>query len=220
MTFFDVRDLHGDHFEGTAFDQTKGLAAGPFGDPNWPRANPEVEGYKPDRSIAIMNSEYVVINQVRGWMPDPVKGVSWWGVDDGDTNCYVPFYCGVTRLPEAYSVGDHHALDLNSAFWIFNLAGNWARLRYSDMIKKINVEQRRIENSELSAQPSIDKKAIEFYNKDPDKAREFLTDYCLRNADNVLNRWRSLLYELVSEYDDNGGGPAPVWWCETVAESG
>jgi dipeptidase len=220
MTFFDVRDLHGDHFEGTAFDQTRGLAAGPFGDPNWPRANPEVEEYKPDRSIAIMNSEYVVINQVRGWMPDPVKGVSWWGVDDGDTNCYVPFYCGVTRLPEAYSVGDHHALDLNSAFWIFNLAGNWAQLRYRDMIKKINVEQRRIENSELSAQPSIDKKAMEFYNKDPDKAREFLTEYCLRNADNVLNRWRSLLNELVSEYDDNGGGPAPAWWCETVTESG
>lgn len=217
VTFFDLRDIHGDHFEGTEFDQTKGLAAGPFGDPNWPEPAPGVEEYKPLRSIATMNSEYVVINQVRGWMPDPVKGVAWWGIDDGDTNCYVPFYCGITRLPEAYTIGDHHTLDLNSAFWIFNLAGNWARLRYRDMIREINVEQRRIESAELSAQQSIDKKAIELYEKDPIAAREFLTDYCLRNANNVLTRWRSLLDELIDKYDDNGGGPAPEWWCETVA---
>lgn len=217
VTFFDIRGIHGDHFEGTAFDRTRGLAAGPFGDPNWPEPAPGVEEYKPLRSIAIMNSEYVVINQVRGWMPDPVKGVAWWGVDDGDTNCYVPFYCGITQLPEAYTIGDHHALDLNSAFWIFNLAGNWARLRYSDMIKEINVEQRRIENAELSAQQSIDKKAMELYENDPIAARKFLTDYCLRNANDVLTRWRSLLDELIDKYDDNGGGPAPEWWCEAVA---
>jgi dipeptidase len=196
LTFQDVRDMHGDHFEGTPFDQTKG----PFGSPNRPGA---------ERSIATMRSEYVVINQVRGWMPSHVRGVTWWGVDDGDTNCYVPLYCGITEVPEAYTKGDHHSLDLSSAFWLFNLAGNWAQLRYCDMIKEINHEQRRIESAELSMQPLVDERAMRLYDASPEAARAYLTEYCVRNADAVLDSWRDLLDRLVDVYDDGGAAPVP-----------
>ena len=218
LSFQDIREIHGDHFEGTEFDQTIGLPAGPWGCPNWPRSNQNVSSYRPKRSIAVMCSEYVVINQIRGWLPDPIAGIVWWGVDDGDTTCYVPFYCGIDELPEAYTIGNHHKFDSDSAFWIFNLVGNIAQLRYCEMIKEINLVQRRIESSEVDMQEFIDARALELYTKDPDLAREFLTDYCITNANKVVDQWWLLLSDLLNRYDDNLGGPAPEWWCRAVSE--
>ena len=224
LSLQDVREIHGDHLEGTEFDQTKGLPAGPWGCPNWPRPNPQVPSYRPKQSIAMMASEYVVINQVRGWLPDPIAGVAWWGVDDGDTTCYVPLYCGITELPKAYTVGNHHEFDPNSAFWVFNLVGNIAQLRYCDMIKEINQAQNRIEGVEIAMQEFVDARALELYTQDPALARQFLTTYCVTNANWVVDQWWFLLSDLLDKYDDGGSwnpwSPTPEWWCKAVTPKG
>ena len=221
LSFHNIRQIHGDHFEGTEFDQTKGLPAGPWGCPNWPIPSEKLPSYSysPKYGIAVMSCDYVVINQIRGWLPDPIAGVVWWGVDDGDTNCYVPFYCGISELPEAYTVGNHHEFDANSAFWVFNLVGNIAQLRYCDMIKEINLAQERIESEEIDMQEFIDARALELYAQDPDLARECLTTYCITNANQVVDQWWLLLSNLLDKYDDYGlRRAAPEWWCKAISE--
>jgi hypothetical protein len=86
------------------------------------------------------------------------------------------------------------------------------------MIKEINLVQRRIESSEVDMQEFIDARALELYTKDPDLTREFLTDYCITNANKVVDQWWLLLSDLLDKYDDNGGGQAPEWWCKAVSE--
>lgn len=214
LSVLDIRKIHGDNFEGTEFDMTKGLEAGPFGSPSWPRKRPNRK-----RALNTMYSDDIVINQCRDWLPDVIGGVMWVGLaGGGDTMVYVPFYAGIVDLPEAYMTGVRTRFDWDSAFWIYYLVGNWAHFDYVDMIKEINAEQTRIETRELNEQQAVDEEAWRLYKDDPELAREFLTDYCIDNANNVLDAWKELAYHLIVKYSPGSlnAPDAPKWWCDEV----
>ena len=74
-----------DHYEGTEFDMTKGIEAGPFGSPN--RCRPlvwEVDEKTAvwERAISSPNTAYSFIAQSRSWLPDEIGGLLWYGYDD------------------------------------------------------------------------------------------------------------------------------------------
>ncbi|MEE8637584.1 MAG: C69 family dipeptidase, partial [Candidatus Margulisiibacteriota bacterium] len=102
----DVFSLYRDQYEGTQFDMTRGMAAGPFGTPE--RYFGPYDGSSPDvaspgrkmigaweRPISVHYAGYTFVNQVRGWLPDPIGGVCWLGPDKSAASCFVPFYAGV-----------------------------------------------------------------------------------------------------------------------------
>ena len=214
LSILDIREIHGDHFEGTEFDKTKGLAAGPFGSPEWPRGTPNNR-----RSLAVLLSDTIIINQCRNWLPDPIGGVMWVGLSGGASNVYVPFYAGITRLPKAYTIGVRTKFSMDSAFWIFSLVGNWAQINYSHMIKEIKKVQHALESGELNRQEAIDEEAFTLYQESPDLAKEFLTDYCIDNANKVLDTWRELASFLIARYGPGSKfapNVAPEWWREAL----
>jgi dipeptidase len=218
LSILDIRKIHGDRLIGTEFDQTKGLAAGPFGCPNWPFGTPGQA-----RAVATMSSDTIVINQCREWLPAPIGGVMWVGFGGGDINLYVPFYAGITRLPQAYKTGVRTQFDWNSAFWVYELVGSWAQLNYVNMIKEIKAEQLRIESAELARQAVIDEEAWHLYRQDPSLAREFLTTYCIDNAKEALADWRELAASLITRYsfgtaNANEKYIAPEWWQKEIAK--
>ena len=216
LSLLDIREIHGDHFEGTEFDQTKGLASGPFGSPNWPNGTPNIK-----RSLATMSSDDITIRQCRNWLPDPIGGVMWVGLaGGGDTMVYVPFYAGITRLPEAYTTGIRTRFSWDSAFWVFYLVGNWAQLDYSHIIKEIKKTQYQLESRELNEQKAIDEEAWKLYRDNPILAKEFLTDYCINNANNVLDTWRELACFLISRYGPGSvtASSVPDRWKEAILE--
>ena len=217
LSILDIRKIHGDRLEGTEFDQTNGLASGPFGSPNWPYGSPDQT-----RSIGTMSSDTIVINQCRDWLPAPIGGVMWVGLGGGDINLYVPFYAGITRLPDAYTTGVRTQFDWDSAFWVFELVGSWAQLNYVNMIKEIKSEQQRIERGELARQAAIDEEAWTLYQKDPLLAKEYLTSYCLDNARNALADWKNLAESLITRYSYGTAVSmekyiAPEWWRQEIS---
>jgi len=216
LSILDVRKIHGDHFEGTEFDQTKGLAAGPFGNPNWPRGTPNAK-----RALAVTRSDDIVIRQCRSWLPDPIGGVMWVGLaGGGDTMVYVPFYVGVTRLPKAYTTCIRTKFSWDSAFWVFNLVGSWAQLDYCHVIEEIKMVQNMLEKTELNDQPAVDEEAYALFQKDPVLARRFLSKYCIENADKVIETWKELAYHLIARYNPASvNAPvAPEWWRKALSE--
>jgi len=209
----DVMALHRDHYEGTEFDLTRGLAAGPYGDPNryvghydGNQNNVSSAGFVAfgawERPISVFYSGFIYINQARAWLPDPVGGVSWIGYDKPAESCLVPFYVGVTNLPKAYQVGSTMVFDRSFAWWAFNFVANWAELKYSYMIKDIQALQAEIESKQYAMQPAIEKAAQELVPKNPALAREFLTRYCTDNANQVLEQWWVLGDRLIAKYSD------------------
>ena len=223
----DLFTVFRDHYEGTEFDLTKGMAAGPFGNPNRYRSGAAerlIEGGTWERAISMFRTDYTTVIQSRNWLPASIGGVMWFTPDVSATSCFTPFYAGVTELPKAYSTGNRLAFTRDSAFWAMNFVGNWADLKYSYMIKDIEAKQDELESKMLAAQPAIDEAAKLLYNQDPELARQFLTDYCNNTANSVVAEWWDLADFLIMKYIDGyvnvpkvGEGVGyPLWWLKEV----
>jgi dipeptidase len=201
----DVMALMRDHYEGTPQDMTKGLDAGPFATPNrWRPMSWEVDGetYSWERPISTQQTGFSFVSQSRAWLPDAIGGVSWYGVDDTWTTCYVPLYAGIDELPESFTVGTISGFDWDSAWWVFNFVANIANLKFSYMGPEIVSAQQEIEGHLLALQPAVEKVAVELWHSDPGLARRFLTDYSVSHAEDVVRRWRKLGEHLLTRYND------------------
>ncbi len=207
LSVHDVMEFMRDHFEGTDFDMTKDVGAGPFSCPyRWRPMTWKVDtvGYVHERATSTQQTGFSFVSQMRSWLPGPIGGIFWFGVDDTYSTVYNPIYCGITRVPEAFAVGtaDFHHFSWKSGFWVFNWVANYAYSRYVDMIRDIQVVQRDLEGSFLAAQPRIDEAALALYKQSPGLAIDYLTEYSCTTAQNTVARWRTLGEDLLVKYMD------------------
>ena len=203
----DVQACMRDHYEGTDLDMTKDAGAGPYKDPyRWRPSRFEVDGqlYTNERAIATQQTGFVIVPQLRSWLPDAIGGILWFGVDDADMAVFTPLYCSIQASPECYRVGNGDMMNFSwtSAFWIHNWVANMAYHKYSYMIKDIRLVQQELENGFQETLPAIDKAAQELYNKDPKEAVKFLTWYSTTTADQTTERWKKLGEYLLVKYID------------------
>ncbi len=205
LSVHDVMNIMRDHYEGTEFNMTRGIDAGPFGTPlrcrglTW-----EVDGvkYSWERPISTQQTGFSFISQSRGWLPDAIGGVYWYGLDDTYTSCYVPLYCCIDDVPESFKKGDLQQFSWDSAWWVFNFAANFANLKYSYMVKDIQKVQSELEGQFLSLQPVIEKTALELLKTDPGLVKRYLTNYSVSQGDMVVKRWIELGEYLITKYND------------------
>ncbi|WP_301029613.1 dipeptidase, partial [Parabacteroides goldsteinii] len=203
----DVQNGMRDHFEGTDLDMTKDAGAGSYKVPyRWRPMTFKVDGqeYTNERAIATQQTGFVIVPQMRNWLPDAIGGILWFGVDDADMAVFTPLYCSITESPECYRVGNGDIMNFSwtSAFWIHNWVANQAYGKYSFMIKDIRPVQQELENSYKEAIPAIDKAASELYAKNPAEAVRFLTWFSTTTADQATARWKKLGEYLLVKYMD------------------
>jgi dipeptidase len=104
----DLMSFKRDYMQGTELDMSQDAGAGPFGLPyRWRGFTWEYDGqeYFNERVTATQQTGFSFIAQMRSWLPDPIGGINWFGVDDAGTTVYVPFYCGINRVPETWAEG-------------------------------------------------------------------------------------------------------------------
>jgi len=205
ISLHDVMNIMRDHYEGTPFDMTKGVDAGPFGCPvRYRGLTWEVDGvkYSWERPISTQQTAFSFISQSRDWLPNAIGGVYWYGWDDTYTTCYVPLYCCIKDIPETFTRGDIQEFSWDSAWWVFNFVANYANLKYSYMVKDIQKVQAALEGQFISLQPVIEKTAIDLYKKDPELLVRYLTNYSVTNGEMVVKRWIELGEFLLTKYND------------------
>lgn len=203
----DVQNCMRDHFEGTDLDMTRDAGAGSYKVPyRWRPMTFEVDGqeYTNERAIATQQTAFVIVPQLRNWLPDAIGGILWFGVDDADMAVFTPIYCSVTDAPECYRVGngDMMTFSWTSAFWIHNWVANMAYHKYSFMIDDIRPVQQELENGYREMIPAIDQAASELYRKNPAEAVKFLTWFSTTTADAATVRWKQLGEYLLVKYID------------------
>lgn len=201
----DVMALMRDHYEDTPYDMTAGVDAGPFGSPL--RARPmtfKIDGaaYSWERPISTQQTGCSYVAQARAFLPDPIGGVLWYGLDDTYTSCYFPLYAGIAAVPPSTTAGSLDRFSWDSAWWVFNLVANYAQLRFADMAKDIQKVQAELEGNFLALQPAVEATAQKMLAADPDRARRFLTDYSVSAGEQVTRRWRELAEALFTKYND------------------
>ncbi len=209
VTVQKVMEIERDAYQGTEFDLTQGLAAGPFGTPNrYPTSgsqNPEgSSGW--ERAISLFRTNFSTVVVARAGLPDWIGGLTWFGYDAPHSTCYIPLYCSATELPDSFNVGmrggEYDVFSRESAWWAFNFVSNWADLKYSYMIEDIKAVRDPIEAEFFAMQPFIEDTALALYNQDPDLARSFLTTYTNASANRVVDAYWKLASQLVGRYAD------------------
>lgn len=205
LTLSDVFSLMRNHYEGTEYDMTKGLDAGTHSCPNrWRPLTWTVDSveYVWERPISTQQTAFSFVSQSRSWLPDPIGGILWYGVDDTYTTCYVPLYCGIDDVPKSFSIGSLNKFSWESAWWVFNFAANFANLRYCYMLPEIQVRQNTLEGTFLRLQPTIEKTAVNLYKSDRALMTRYLTNYSITQGEMVVKKWRELGEHLITKYND------------------
>ncbi len=251
LSVHDVMELMRDHFEGTEWDLSKGVGAGPHELPyRWRplvwdveereegedgKDGEEEEGEEPEeqyvneRSTSTQQTGFSFVAQSRFWLPDPVGGVLWFGVDDTYSTVYVPMYCGIREAPEPYAVGtgSFEEFSWDSAFWVFNFVSNYSYLRYKDMIRDVRRVQKELESSFLARRIAVEEAAVELHDRAPELARDYLTEYSAAMAGKTVERYRELGEFLLWKYldgnvkDEHGEVEHPGYprhWYERIIE--
>jgi dipeptidase len=242
----DLMHFMRDHFEGTPLDMTQDVGAGPHRLPyRWRPLTWTVDGvtYCNERAAATQQTGYSFVSESRNWLPDWIGGIFWFGVDDAATTVYNPMYCGITSVPEYFEEGNGDMITYSetSAFWAFNYVSNFCYLRYDLMTPDVKKVQAELETKYINNTEAVDKAALELYNKDPELARQYLTDYSLSAGQQTFKRWKQLGHYLLVKYMDgnikqerdgkfiyNGYGGTippephhpgyPEWWYRKIVE--
>jgi len=188
----DVMNLTRDKGYGTFFDPTRGIRGGPYKNPNYEAGA---------RLISDRRAEYTTVTQCRSWLPAPIGGLVWiaWGAQD--TSCFLPFYAGVKTLPGSFSIGDHWVLNRSSARWAFDYTDFHVQVCYDLAMAEVKKAQQQWEDAVIEQIPEIDQKAFEIYRQNPRKVSDFLTGFCLNNADRVIKAWWQLGDELLLKFN-------------------
>jgi dipeptidase len=218
-----------DKYKGIKFDPTAGIKGGPFANPNIYRGF-TVDGarYNGPRCICVNNVEYTTVTQCRGWLPDPIGGIVWLSFGAQDTACYMPLYCGITDIPRSFEIGDHYVFSRDSARWASDYVDFHTQVVYSYAIQDVQKAQEKWEGMAFRNIPIVDKTALELYEKKPDEARQFLTDFSVNHANNVVDAWWKLGDDLLVKYNHfriydtetrrPGRVQTPDWWNRAVVE--
>ena len=234
VTVKDVADVMRDHFEGTPMDMTTDIGAGGNALPyRWRPMDFEYEGktYVNERAIATQQTGFWLVGQSRGWLPDVIGGILWFGTDDAATSYLTPVYTSILDVPESFREGNGSILEYSptSAFWMTNRVANACYKMYNIMAADVRSRIDEFENATLAEIPSIDEKAMELYeiyekngpkkyarNSDNkvsvpfEEVRKYLTEYTITTAQDIFSDWCELeVYLLLKYMDGNVKGQNP-----------
>ncbi len=202
LTADDMKWMMRDHYEGTPYDMTEDVGAGPFKVPyRWRPMEFEVDSvkYVHERAIATQQTGWSFVAQLRSDLPDYLRGLLWFGTDDANTCVYLPVFCSVTEVPLQLGHGDTNTFDRNSNFWMNNLVANQAYNRYSQMIPDIRRVQKNLEDS---IAVDVDKAIRELPQFDRDDAVGLTNDLLAIWAANATDQYRDLATFLFVKFMD------------------
>ena len=227
ITVKDVADVMRDHYEGTPMDMTQDIGAGGNALPyRWRPMGFEYEGksYMNERAIATQQTGFWFVGQSRGWLPDEIGGLNWFGCDDAATSYLTPIYTSTYEVPECFRVGNGDMITYSptSAFWMTNRVANACYKAYNIMFPTVDAAIDAWEASMVEAVAKADQEALELYKvaetipvkkiRRNDKERKvidrfapvraYLTKFSVDNAQEIFNQWVALEQLLLVKYID------------------
>jgi dipeptidase len=204
----DVADVMRDHFEGTPLDMTQDIGAGGNACPyRWRPMSFSWEGerYCNERAIATQQTGFWFVAQARGWLPDEVGALVWFGCDDAATSYLTPIYVNSKEVPECLRVGNGDILHYSptSTFWICNRVANACYKMYNYMAPVARATADAFENSQMAAVPEMDAKLAALVEKGRvRKARKLMTKYTVETAQKQFEAWKELEELLLVKFMD------------------
>jgi dipeptidase len=202
-----------DHYEDTPMEMRDGVGAGPYACPyRWRPMEFTVDSitYLHERAIATQQTGYVFVAQSRSWLPDPVGGIFWFGVDDADGCVFAPMYCGISAIPRSFAVGNGSMIEWSetSGFWTFNQVNNFGYSRYNVIHPEVERYQRNLEKRFIRESDSVDVVAAHIYKSNPGEAIAKLTSFSVKTGDQLVSDWKKFYQFLFMKFKDGNIMPS------------
>ena len=209
ITVKDVADVMRDHFEGTPMDMTTDIGAGGNGLPyRWRPMNFTVDGktYLNERAIATQQTGFWFVAQARGFLPDEVGALIWFGCDDAATSYLTPIYANLTKVPECLREGNGDLLHYSATaqFWMCNRVTNACYKMYDRMAPVARAAADCFEREQMEqGVPQMDAKLKRLVEKGRlRKARKMMTKYSVETAQAQFAAWTKLEETLLVKFID------------------
>ncbi len=208
----DVIAFQREIFEGTIYDMTNDknwLVPGkdgkyeksPLATPFPTQAQRELLNINYRRMVS--KGGYGMVAQLRSWLPNDIGGVYWYYVDNQYVSTYIPIYAGASEISSYIYTYNPNEFDGKSLRWAIDFVDNLLGLRWQDAVQDLWAVRNPLEQSFFDNQKQIEKEALELYQKNPKKAKEFLTDYSFKKVDETVEMYKNLKKTLISKYTNN-----------------
>ena len=155
--------------------------------------------------------------QLRNWLPYEIGCIYWRASAETCTSVLIPWYLGITEVPESYHkpvsideqlTVEHHINppegtfdpDPNHTWWKFKKLQDLVNSNYEIFIKKVRKVWDEFERKLYYDQPFIEANALKIFSENKDKARLYLTDYSKDISDKAVSIAESLESELKRGY--------------------
>jgi len=220
LSLDDVFNILRDYYQGTDFDLSKGLAAGPFGNPMRYDTSGETNftsGYW-ERAIAIDRGLFSFVAMSRPYLPDFIGSAVWYGWDWTVGTAFHPLYVSSPELPDGYDVwGRQSKYEPKSSWRVFNFLNNWSLLRFDLMSHDIRAEAEKWEKMAFEMARNAESLAL------TTASASVLQEYSIKHARALVSAWWELSFRLIAMYSNNykltGEGSQdwlelgyPDWW--------
>ena len=209
VTVKDVADVMRDHYEGTPMDMTTDIGAGGNALPyRWRPMEFEVDGktYVNERAIATQQTGFWFVGQARGYLPDEIGGIIWFGCDDAATSYVTPIYTASSDIPECFREGNGDLLHYSptSAFWMCNRVANACYKMYNYMAAYVREKIDAFETTQMfGGVQQNDLVALDYLSKgDKASANRIITEYSVSTAQQQFSDWVNLEETLLVKFID------------------
>jgi dipeptidase len=212
LTVQDVLNIFRNTYQDTPFDMTRSLTTlnregevikSPVANPFMSRDYLSLFNVSYERTICCPRATYLQITQSRSWLPNEIGGVVWLGYDNPATTPHTPFYCSIAKMPDSYMVDGRKRFRRDCAWWAFRQVSKLATFRYQQMSQDIEKVWSEIEAEAFANQKKVEEEALNLFNQDPEKAKQFLTQYCLDTANHSVEAYWKLAEDLWSKYNNS-----------------
>jgi dipeptidase len=208
----DVLAIFRDSYEGTPYDMTRNLTVVTQKGQavKSALANPFMSGdlrdlfhIQRERTICSPTATYLQITQSRSWLPNPIGGLVWLGYDNPATTPHMPFYIGISQVPDSFLVDGREKYRRDCAWWAFRQASKLSYIRYQEMKEDLKKVWQPIEAQAFANQKATEEEALRLYQADPAQATEFLTRYSHGIANRAVEDYWKLGEFLWSKYNND-----------------
>jgi len=201
-----------DYFQGTEFDMSKGVGAGPFGTPErfdwWNSHDGSLTfsesglGYF-ERPVGMYRTVTGLVATPRKDVP-PLLGASFWMCQyNPGASVFLPLFVGVKSLPPAFTTGSLFEYDLKSFFWTGAAVGDHQRYFSMYIRPEVVAEAQKLEKESAEKLVEVEAKVISLLDESKEeKAVRYLTDFVNSNVDAAHKYWQDLHKRMMTRWHD------------------
>ena len=213
----DIYEISGDYYKGTPYDVSLTPEAGPYGD----AMNP----YHKERTINLFRSCYVMIANIKGWLPDAAKCLVWYGYGGADTSYLTPLWPTMKELPALYRTGSRYEeFRRDSGWWTNSYVQQTARTNYQSATKEIHDFRNPRMASLYTVTDEIQNTAANLINQGKQaEAIDLLSEFGFSTAVKWHDDWLKFGDELYGTYmwgyKDMKAQAPKGWWADVLSKA-